>query len=34
VQSIGTGARQLGKGIYISPGFQEFKEFDPKDGIP
>lgn len=34
MQSIGTGARQLGPGIYISPGFQDFPEFNRDEGIP
>jgi hypothetical protein len=34
VQSLGTQGRQLDSGIYISPVFQDFPDFNPDDGIP
>ncbi|KAL4778143.1 hypothetical protein BJX76DRAFT_157758 [Aspergillus varians] len=34
VQSIGTHGRQLGRGTYISPRFQDFPDYNPEDGIP
>lgn len=34
VQSVGTGGRQLGDGLYISPAFQDFADFDTSKGTP